>query len=145
MLTNEQQHPQPGADSVWPPTMFHTRSAGRSTPVPPSFRCRSQALQEIRNQFIKVMKEGADHVNPEEEFDWDMAQMSAAQLATLGKLFLDMAEWKLSYGSETQGVTRGNQDGAGHSGDEFPGCNSVSEFPAAPKMPTLAHVGGGKL
>jgi hypothetical protein len=139
MLPNS-DNSQPGADSTWPPTMFHPH---RSTPVPHPFKSRSQAFQEIRNQYIKLMEESVLHANADEEFDWNMKQMSAAELATMGKIYLDMAEWKLSYGLETQGVTRVTPDGAGDSGDEFPGCNSVSEFPVAPKVGILAPIGNG--
>jgi len=133
---NQNQKPKSGAH-MWPPVMFHTRS----TPVPHPFHTRSRSIKAIKNQFIKVMDEGCDHANPDEEFDWSLEQMSAAQLATLGRIYLDMAEWKLSSRAVTLGVTRGNVDVAGDSEDELPGCNSVTEFPAAPKMPTLAPIG----
>lgn len=93
------------------------------------FQPSSEAVQNLRNQFIKVMDEGCDHANPDEEFDWNLEQMSAAQLATLGRIYLSMAEWKLSYSPETFGETPDNQDGVRALGDEFPSRNQVTEFP----------------
>ena len=92
------------------------------------FQPSSNAVQSLRNQFIKVMTEGCDHANPDEEFDWNLEQMNAAQLATLGRIYQGMAEWKLSYSPETLGVTPGNQDGARALGDDFPSRNQVTEF-----------------
>ncbi|MBD2429376.1 hypothetical protein [Phormidium sp. FACHB-1136] len=64
----------------------------------------SPSLEEIRNQYIKVW--GDDHCNPDEDLDYCADKFSSAELVVIGKVFLDLAEWKLSYGSETPGVTR---------------------------------------
>lgn len=98
-------------------------------------------MEDIRNQFINLMTQNG-MLNPDEEFDLWLVHLSATELCLLGKVFLDLAEWKLSYRAETPGVTPRNQDGAGNLGAELPGCNSVSEFPAAPKMPFLALAKG---
>lgn len=79
----------------------------RSNFVPAPFQRRSPSLEEVRAEYISAMVEGADHANPGEQFDFDIEQMTAAELARVGRSYLAMAEWKLSYGPETSGVTRG--------------------------------------
>ena len=99
----------------------------------------SPTIDDLRKRYITVS--GPDHFNPDEEFDYYAETFSAADLALIGKVFLDLAEWKLSYGTETPGVTRGNQDGARALGAEFPPGNSVTEFPEGQKRPILALCG----
>lgn len=81
----------------------------RSRPVPDPFQQRSPSLEEIRAMYIEAMVEGCEHVNPDEEFDFEMEQMTAAELTRVGMSYLAMAEWKLFSGSETPGVTRVTQ------------------------------------
>lgn len=59
--------------------------------------------------YIEAMVEGVDHVNPGEQFDFELEQMTAAELTRVGMSYLAMAEWKLFSGSETPGVTRVTQ------------------------------------
>ena len=73
---------------------------------------------------------------------WDFDHLSPSELEMIGHVFLALAQWKPSYTNETQGVTRVTPDGAGDSGEEFPGCNSVTEFPETAKMPPLALAKG---
>jgi hypothetical protein len=64
----------------------------------------SPSLEEIRDQYIKIMSPTMS--NPDDEFDMWLVEMSHTELTLLGKVFLDLAEWKLFSGSETPGVTR---------------------------------------
>ena len=81
----------------------------RSRPVPVLFQQRSPSLEEIRAMYIEAMVEGCDHANPGEQFDFDLEQMTAAELTRVGMSYLAMAEWKLFPGSENPGVTRVTQ------------------------------------
>jgi hypothetical protein len=95
--------------------------------------------------YAEIMEKSANHVDPIEAIQWEYDHLSPDELAIIGHVFLALAQWKPNELTETQGVTRVTPDGAGDSGEKFSGGNQVTEFPAAPKMPTLAHVGGGKL
>lgn len=87
------------------PSPFQTRSSS----VPAPFQQRSPSLEEVRAEYIKAMVEGVNHMNPDEQFDFDLEQMTAAELTLVGMSYLAMAEWKLFSGSETPGVTRVTQ------------------------------------
>lgn len=125
---NQQQQP-------WPPAMFHTRS----TPVPQAVQPSSNHVQRLINLYGEIL--GDKHCNPDEEIQWEFENLSPDDLAMIGHVYLALAQWKPNEPKETPGVTRGNQGGAGDSGAEFPGCNSVTEFPETPKMPYLAPIG----
>jgi len=99
----------------------------------------STIIADLRRRYITALE--PDHCNPDEEFDYYAETFSAADLALIGKVFLELAEWKLSYGTETPGVTSGNQDGGRALGAEFPPGNSVTEFPEGQKRPILALCG----
>lgn len=142
MLPNEQHPQRQGADSVWPPTMFHTRSADRSTPVPQAVQPSSNHVQRLMGIYTEIMRGPGQWVNPDEFIQWEFENLSPDDLVMIGHIYLALAQWKPNEPKETQGGTRVTPDGAGDSGDEFPGCNSVTEFPETPKMPYLAHVGG---
>lgn len=141
MLPNEQHPQRQGADSVWPPTMFHPRSTGRSTPVPQAVQPSTNHVQRLINLYGEIL--GDKHCNPDEEIQWVLDNFSADDLVMIGHIYLALAQWKPNEPKETPGVTRVTPDGAGDSGAEFPGCNSVTEFPETPKMPYLAPIGRG--
>jgi len=141
MVPTNADNSQPGGDVVWPPKMFHTRSADRSTPVPQAVQPSSNHVQRLINLYGEIL--GDKHCNPDEEIQWVFDNFSADDLVMIGHISLALAQWKPTELTETPGVTRVTPDGAGDSGDEFPGCNSVTEFPETPKMPYLAPIGRG--
>lgn len=118
MLPND--NPQPGAD------------------VSRSF------VERLLNIYAEIMERSACHIDPLEGIRWDYDHLSPDELVMIGHVFLALAQWKPTELTETPGVTRVTPDGAGVLGDKFPGCNSVTELPSAPKMPYLAPIGRGK-
>ena len=92
------------------------------------FQPSSDHVQRLMGIYAEIMEKSANHIDPIEGIQWDYDHLSPDELVMIGHVYLALAQWKPNELAETPGGTRGNQDGAGDSAAELPGCNQVTEF-----------------